>query len=158
MSDDALSIGELAGRLGLPISTLHYWERRGLITPERRSGVRYFDSEQQYRVAVIKVWSSTGRMTLEDIAAVMAGRSATYDWRDTVTDRIEAIDAHMEELLVARNYLSYVLECTRDNPYADCTVFRAEITVPSGRAHHPHDDPPGRSVRPDRPVRPRSRR
>lgn len=133
---ETISVGELARRLDLPISTLHYWERRGLLSPDRRGSVRHFDSEQQYRAAVIKVWSDTGRMTLDDIAAVMAGRSATYDWRDTVNARIEAIDCHVEQLMVARNYLSYVLECTRDNPYRDCTVFRREITVPTG--HHPH--------------------
>ncbi|MEJ8651484.1 MerR family transcriptional regulator [Streptomyces sp. MS1.AVA.3] len=130
---DRVSVGELARRLDLPISTLHYWERRGLLTPERRGTVRYFDSEQQYRAAVIRVWSDTGRMTLDDIGAVMAGRSATYDWRDTVEARIEAIDRHIEQLLVGRNYLHYVLECTRDNPYRDCTVFRSEITVPTGQ-------------------------
>lgn len=133
--DESISVGDLAARLDVPISTLHYWERRGLITPHRRNGVRYFDSEQQYRVAVIRVWRETGKMTLDDIAAIMAGRSATYDWRDTVGRRIEVIDAHIAQMVVARNYLEYVLECPRDNPFRDCTVFRAEITVPTGRTH-----------------------
>ncbi|MEU6034291.1 MerR family DNA-binding transcriptional regulator [Actinomadura sp. NPDC047616] len=38
--DDLIPIRDVADRFALPISTLHYWERRGLLAPRRRAGRR----------------------------------------------------------------------------------------------------------------------
>ena len=37
-SDGFLSVGELARRSGVPVSTLHFYERQGLIQSLRTSG------------------------------------------------------------------------------------------------------------------------
>lgn len=87
-----------------PDSTLHYWERRGLIAPHRRSGRRCYDTDQLYRIALIRVWQDAAQMSLDEIAA---------------------------ELDTARKYLKYMLRCTRDNPYLECQKFRTEIKVPA---------------------------
>ncbi|MEU0938584.1 MULTISPECIES: MerR family transcriptional regulator [unclassified Embleya] len=131
MSDTLVPVGNVADRFDLPISTLHYWERRGLVTPHRLAGRRYYDAEQLYRIALIRLWRDTGLMSLDEIAAVLAGRTATHTWRDTVTSRIAALDAQMQRLDTARGYLHYMLECTRDNPAADCLQFRKEVVVPA---------------------------
>ncbi|WP_020667225.1 MerR family transcriptional regulator [Amycolatopsis nigrescens] len=124
--DAPLSIGDTAARFQLAVSTLHYWERRGLIEPWRRGGRRYFDQEQLYRIALIRLWRDTASMSLDDIAAVLAGR----DWRRTVTARVAAIDTRITELGAAREYLSYLLNCTRDNPLTECERLRSEVRVP----------------------------
>ncbi|MFE5325191.1 MerR family transcriptional regulator [Embleya sp. NPDC056575] len=139
MRDTPVAVGDVADRFDLPISTLHYWERRGLITPHRRAGRRYYDAEHLYRIALIRLWRDTGLMSLDEIAAVLAGRTATHDWRDTVTSRITAIEAQMDQLDTARGYLAYMLECTRDNPAADCLQFRTEVPVPAPKHPPTHD-------------------
>ncbi|OPC77309.1 MerR family transcriptional regulator [Embleya scabrispora] len=139
MRDTLVAVGDVADRFDLPISTLHYWERRGLITPHRRAGRRYYDAEHLYRIALIRLWRDTGLMSLDEIAAVLAGRTATHNWRDTVTSRITAIEAQLNQLDTARGYLSYMLECTRDNPAADCLQFRAEVLVPAPKHRPTHD-------------------
>ncbi|MYW00159.1 MerR family transcriptional regulator [Streptomyces sp. SID3343] len=131
MSDTWVPVGDVADRFDLSVSTLHYWERRGLVTPHRRAGRRYYDAEHLYRIALIRLWRDTGLMSLEEIAAVLAGRTATHTWRDTVTSRIAALEAQTERLDTARGYLRYMLECTRDNPAADCLQFREEVRVPA---------------------------
>ncbi|GCD92835.1 helix-turn-helix domain-containing protein [Embleya hyalina] len=141
MRDTLVAVGDVADRFDLPISTLHYWERRGLITPHRRAGRRYYDAEHLYRIALIRLWRDTGLMSLDEIAAVLAGRTATHNWRDTVTSRIAAIEAQMNQLDTARGYLGYMLECTRDNPAADCLQFRAEVLVPAPKHPPSHDRP-----------------
>lgn len=128
--DALVSVGEVADRFDLAISTLHYWERRGLLTPRRRSGRRYYDPEQLYRIALIRLWRDTGRMSLDEIAAVLTGRTAGRDWHDTVETRLAAVEAQIADLGAARHYLSHLLRCPCDNPFTECATFRREVVVP----------------------------
>ena len=112
---ELIPIRTMADRFGLPISTLHYWERRGLVTPDRRYGRRYYDTDQLHRIALIQLWRDTGQLSLDEIATVLAGRTATHDWRDTVTARMNAIDAQVVQLTTARTYLSHLLGCPREH-------------------------------------------
>lgn len=123
------SIGEVAERFGVAISTLHYWERRGLITPRRRSGWRYFDTDQLYRIALIKLWQGTGLMTLDEIATVLAGRTDNHDWRDTVTGRLTAIEEQMSRLNSAYEYLHHLMQCPRENGLEKCPEFRDKVAL-----------------------------
>ncbi|WP_459961517.1 MerR family transcriptional regulator [Nocardia sp. IFM 10818] len=124
------SIRDVTIRFDLPVSTLHYWERRGLITPHRRSGWRYYDRDQLYRIALIRLWRDTGQLSLDEIATVLAGRTATHDWRDTVAARIEAVDSQLRKLKTTRAYLTHLLECQRDNALEQCPEFRSTVELP----------------------------
>jgi MerR family transcriptional regulator, redox-sensitive transcriptional activator SoxR len=56
-----LSVGEVADRTGLPISTLHFYERKGLIASTRNSANhRVYRREVLRRVTVIKIAQSAG--------------------------------------------------------------------------------------------------
>ncbi|MFI9456583.1 MerR family transcriptional regulator [Amycolatopsis sp. NPDC052450] len=126
---ESASIREVADRFDLPVSTLHYWERRGLIKPHRRSGWRYYDTDQLYRIALIRLWRDTGQLSLDEIATVLAGRTATYDWRDTVSARIEALESQLEKLATARTYLRHLLRCP-ENTLERCPEFRSTVELP----------------------------
>ncbi|MEU2870607.1 MerR family transcriptional regulator [Streptomyces olivoreticuli] len=129
--DDLDSIRRVADHFNLPVSTLHYWERRGLITPHRRFGHRYYNTDQIYRIALIRLWRTTGQMSLNEIAAVLAEPADTPDWRDTVTARIAAIEAQLTQLDSARSYLRDLLSCPHDAALEHCEGFRAQITLPA---------------------------
>lgn len=129
--DDLASIRRVADHFDLPVSTLHYWERRGLITPHRRFGHRCYDADQLYRIALIRLWRATGQMSLNEIAAVLSERADTPDWRDTVAARIAAIEAQMTQLETARGYLRGLLECPRDGALDHCEGFRARVALPA---------------------------
>ncbi|MVO85415.1 MerR family transcriptional regulator [Streptomyces sp. p1417] len=152
--DELTPIREVADRFGLPLSTLHYWERRGLVEPHRRSGRRYFDSEQVYRVALIQLWRETGLMSVGEIRTLLQGdagpvpgpspspRAGTdtnpdpgtspgTDWRQTVLGRVAALDAHIARLGAARTYLTHLLSCDHGPDLERCPDFRA--TVPGVR-------------------------
>jgi len=49
-------IGELAAMLGIPTETLRFYEQKGLITPTRdeSSGYRYFETDDFFRLLIIK--------------------------------------------------------------------------------------------------------
>lgn len=40
-NDGLTPIRDVADHFGLPLSTLHYWERRELVAPTRRAGQRW---------------------------------------------------------------------------------------------------------------------
>ena len=57
----ALTVGEVAARSGVAVSTLHFYEAEGLISSWRNSGnQRRYAREVLRRVAVIKVAQRTG--------------------------------------------------------------------------------------------------
>ncbi|QEU89943.1 MerR family transcriptional regulator [Streptomyces kanamyceticus] len=129
--DDLASIRRVADHFDLPLSTLHYWERRGLITPQRRFSHRYYDTDQIYRIALIRLWRTTGQMSLNEIAEVLSGRAEAPDWRDTVTARLSAIEAQMAQLDTARGYLRELLTCPQGDALERCGGFRAQVALPA---------------------------
>ncbi len=81
-----LSVGQVAARSGVPVSTIHFYESRGLIRSRRTSGnQRRYARDVLRRVAIIKVAQRTG-LTLEAIrdafATLPRDRAPTVaDWR-----------------------------------------------------------------------------
>ncbi|WHT16481.1 MerR family transcriptional regulator [Crossiella sp. CA-258035] len=127
--DKLCSIRTAAAHFDLPISTLHYWERRGLISPRRRGGQRCYDATQLYRIALIKQWRFLGRLSLEEIGVLLAGRTAAHDWHDTVVERIALVDKEIQELEAAGAYLRHLLTCRQDVP-EQCAHFRSGHPIP----------------------------
>ncbi len=128
MESAKVTIGEAAARFGLAASTLRYWEERGVLRPaERQSGRRVYGPEQLRRIALIQIWQDTGTMTLDEIAAVLAGRSDAGDWREAIQHRMTAVDEQIERLTTARSYLAHYLGCPRDHPADDCPKVRGEV-------------------------------
>lgn len=57
----ALTVGELSKRSGVPVSTIHFYETKGLIKSTRTQGnQRRFPSIVLRYIAIIKVAQSTG--------------------------------------------------------------------------------------------------
>jgi MerR family redox-sensitive transcriptional activator SoxR len=81
-----LPVGQLADRSGVAISTLHFYERQGLITSRRTSGnQRRYQRDTLRRVALIRIAVRVG-IPLANVAAVLAllpdGRTPTRrDWQ-----------------------------------------------------------------------------
>lgn len=107
-----LTVGALARRSGLPVSTLHFYERRGLIAAERTAGNhRVYRREILRRVAVIKAAQSAG-VPLAEIAEALAHlpRDATPDtedwarlaalWREQLSHRIERLTALRDKMAI----------------------------------------------------------
>ncbi|MDA3646196.1 MerR family transcriptional regulator [Saccharopolyspora indica] len=120
----------VADHFDLAVSTLHYWERRGLITPHRRAGKRWYDTDQLYRIALIKQWRTTGLFSLEQIALMLDDGP---DWLDGVAARIEEIERQQAELATARAYLDRLLGCRSRGIPERCPGFRAETEIPAPR-------------------------
>jgi DNA-binding transcriptional MerR regulator len=93
----ALTIGEVAQLTGLPVKRLHYYERRGLLEPARRTeaGYRLYGAEEVARLEFIKRAKLLG-LTLEEIRELVA-LAARCNEGEIVPRLQEALDAKLEE-------------------------------------------------------------
>jgi MerR family transcriptional regulator, copper efflux regulator len=125
MGDGLVGIGEAAGWFGLAGSTLRYWEERGLISPAQRRGRwRRYSPDELHRIGLIQMWRDTGLLTLDEIAAVLAGTVRDRSWRNVVSGRINVIEQQQRRLADAKAHLEHLLTCPDDNPADACPYLR----------------------------------
>lgn len=111
-----LTVGELARRSGVAVSTIHFYETKGLIRGWRSAGnQRRYPRGMLRRVAVIKVAQRTG-IPLADIAAAMESlpqdRAPTAeDWRQLSAAWREALDQRIRKLAQLRDQLDGCIGC-----------------------------------------------
>lgn len=99
----ALTIGKLARELGLPISTLRFYERRGLLKPEARSGSDYrlYGTRSLETLRFIRSAQASG-FSLDDIATLLKfeqGRiSPCGEVQDLIGARMRDLDRRLQDL------------------------------------------------------------
>jgi MerR family redox-sensitive transcriptional activator SoxR len=105
-----LTVGQLSARSGAAVSTLHFYEARGLIHSRRTAGnQRRYSRDTLRRVAFVRAAQRVG-MPLKDIAAALAelpdGRVPTRadwarlsaTWRAALSERIERLERLRDNL------------------------------------------------------------
>ena len=105
-----LTVGEVAKRSGVAISTLHYYESEGLISSWRNQGnQRRYARQVLRRVAVIKAAQRLG-ISLASIRKAMAGlpgertptaedwQKLSADWKAELNDRITRLTRLRDQL------------------------------------------------------------
>ena len=78
------SVGKVAARCGVKVSTLHFYEEKGLISSWRNEGnQRRYQKDVLRRIAVIKAAQKIG-ISLEDIREALSAlpKNRTSDTRD----------------------------------------------------------------------------
>src|SRR5712664_3049545 len=105
-----LTVGEVARRSGVAVSTIHFYESQGLIAGWRNKGNhRRYAREVLRRVALVKVAQRTG-ISLASIRTALStlpkGRTPTADdwkklsatWRADLNDRINRLSRLRDQL------------------------------------------------------------
>jgi MerR family redox-sensitive transcriptional activator SoxR len=105
-----LSVGDVAARAGVAVSTLHFYERKGLIRSHRTAGnQRRYERDVLRRLAVIRLANELGvplgRVAMA-LAALPQGRTPTKEdwqalgagWRDELDRRIVLLMRLRDEL------------------------------------------------------------
>lgn len=112
----ALSVGELAARAGVSVSTLHFYETKGLIASTRTGGnQRRYGRDMLRRVAVIRVAQRAG-VPLAEIAAALDALPArrtpnAADWAKLSKEWKAALDARISALTQLRDELEGCIGC-----------------------------------------------
>jgi MerR family redox-sensitive transcriptional activator SoxR len=111
-----LSVGELARRSGVPVSTLHFYERQGLIRSLRTQGNqrRYFRAVLRW-IAVIKVAQQVGiplALIKETLSQLPDGRPPSeQDWQAMAAGWREELDRRITGLTQLRDQLGECIGC-----------------------------------------------
>ncbi len=111
-----LKVGEVALRSGLPISTLHFYERQGLIASDRNAANhRVFRREVLRRVSIIKVAQSVG-LPLAEIASALGdlpkgATPSTEDWSRIAESWYGDLTRRIELLTALRDKMAMCIGC-----------------------------------------------
>lgn len=123
MSDQLLTIGELARRTRLAPSALRYYEELGLLAPTRRvSGQRRYLLSAVEMVGVILFLRDVG-FSLAETKTLLASRSESpLAWRELVRRKAADLDEQIAKAGVARVALEHTLRC-RQQDLLECPNF-----------------------------------
>ena len=111
-----LSVSFVAQRAGVTISTLHFYETKGLISSWRTAGnQRRYDKAVLRRIAVIKSAQALG-LSLTDIAAALAHLPTQQaptkeDWQSLSLQWQQQLDEKIMALTRLRNELDQCIGC-----------------------------------------------
>lgn len=111
-----LPIGVIARRSGVPVSTIHFYESKGLISSVRSEGNqrRYAPVVLRY-IAVIKVAQRTG-IPLEDIGAALSrfppgSKLSASQWKTLASGWRDGLDERINKLTRLRDELNQCIGC-----------------------------------------------
>jgi MerR family redox-sensitive transcriptional activator SoxR len=130
-----MTIGQVAGRLGLRTSALRYYERIGLLPPiERVNGRRRYGAAMLTRLEVIDVAKRAG-FTMREIRMLLSGFSPSTPppvrWRALATHKLGEVEDLLERATAMKRLLEEGLRC-RCVRLEDCKVFVRHRREPRG--------------------------
>lgn len=118
-----LDIGEVAQRSGVPVSTLRFYEDKGLIASIGRRGLRrQFDPRVLERLALIALGRSAG-FSLDEIALMFAPDGKPRIDRRVLSAKAEELDKTIRELSAIRDGLRHAAACPAPS-HMECPTFR----------------------------------
>jgi MerR family transcriptional regulator, redox-sensitive transcriptional activator SoxR len=113
IDDATLSIGQVAGRAGLRVSAIRYYEAEGLLPEALRVGGRRRYSEDVFaRLGVIDVAKRAG-FSLEDIRTLLDARDAGEPAHTPLQELAERKLPEVEELIERAEAVRLWLEAAR---------------------------------------------
>jgi len=126
--ESTLTIGEVAGAVGLKTSAVRYYERVGVLPePERASGQRRYRAEAIDRLHTIQAAQQAG-FSLEEIAQLLRGADsghAAEELRALAERKLPDIEALIERAEAMKHWLELAAEC-QCGSLDVCALFRPE--------------------------------
>jgi len=132
------TIGKLALAAGVPVTTLRYYERKGLLRPATRlgsGGYRLYGERELERLRFVRAAQGAG-FSLRDIAALLSFRdgltSPCKEVQTLIEERLSSVRERLEELKrVERVLRSSLAACQRFERTGRCKVID---TLSTGKA------------------------
>lgn len=124
-----MRIGQLSKRTGVPVDTIRYYERNGLLPPpvRRASGYRSYQDSDAQRLAFIRRGKDMG-FTLQEIRELMAlsGGTDIAAVRAAAQDKLADVDRRLSELQRIRAGLAVLVDTCPGRGQADqCPILGA---------------------------------
>jgi DNA-binding transcriptional MerR regulator len=133
MEKNTLDIGEVAKRSGLPVSTLRFYEEKGLIESAGRKGLRRnFDAGVVERLALITLGRNAG-FSLEEIATTLTPNVIKID-RELLLVKADQLDGTIKQLIALRDGLRHAAECPAPS-HLECPKFQRLLHIAVKNQH-----------------------
>ncbi|MEB7584081.1 MerR family transcriptional regulator [Serratia rubidaea] len=121
-----LDIGLVAKLSGVAPSTLRFYEKKGLITPIGRNGLR-----RQYRQDVLHTLQlialgQVAGFTLEEMRGMFDAQGKVTIEREKMLERARAIDKAILRLQLLSRGLKHVANCTQPD-HSQCHEFQKTV-------------------------------
>ena len=138
-----MDIGEVAQRAGVPVSTLRFYEQKGLIASAGRRGRRrLFAPGVLERLALIVMARAAG-FSLEEIATMFAPDGGVRIARQMLTAKADQLDRAIGELSAMRDRLRHAAACPAPS-HMECPTFRRHLQSAADRKPARTRHPPKR--------------
>ncbi|MDW6019653.1 redox-sensitive transcriptional activator SoxR [Vibrio plantisponsor] len=143
-----MTVGEVAKRSGVNVSTLHFYEQKGLIFSWRNQGnQRRYHRNVLRRIAVIKAAQMVG-LTLEEISASLADlpkhqAPSRQQWEQMASSWSAMLEHRIQQLQALKNDLGGCIGCGCLS-MEPCVIYnpqdiRAEIFEDKTRLTNPEE-------------------
>lgn len=126
-----MQIGQLARRAGVPIDTVRYYERNGILPPPQRqsSGYRRYGDEDVSRLRFVRRAKGLG-FTLVEIRELLALSGRRDDdmagLKATASEKLADVEQKLEELTRIRDGLhTLVASCPGHGALDRCPILAA---------------------------------
>lgn len=138
MANASLTIGQVAAAAGVPIDTVRYYERRGVLPPvaRRSSGYRAFPPETVERIAFVK-WLQALGFNLDEVIGLL--RQIDTDGptcppaREHASAILGRIDQKIASLTATRQRLANMLEACDAGGCAALSEMAPRVRLPLHR-------------------------
>ena len=134
MDATLLDIAEVAERSGLAPSALRFYERRGLVAPAGRNGLRRtYHPDVLERLALISCARGAG-FTIAEIARFLRATPGDTELRARMAAKAHALEADIARLTRMRDGLRHAVTCTH-RPLVQCPDFKRTLAADAAPAH-----------------------
>jgi DNA-binding transcriptional MerR regulator len=121
-----LDIAEVAARSGLAPSALRFYEKRGLVEPAGRNGLRRtYEPGTLDRLALIACARGAG-FTIAEIARFLVAKPTDTELRARMAVKARELDEDIARLTRMRDSLRHAATCEHD-PLVECPDFKREF-------------------------------
>lgn len=128
-----MDIGEVARRAGVPVSTLRFYEQKGLIASTGRRGLRrLFDPGVLERLALIAVARTAG-FSLDEIGRMFGPGGQPCIDRQMLAAKADELDRTIRQLSAMRDGLRHAAACPAPS-HMECPTFRRFLSAAASGA------------------------
>ena len=124
---EAMSIGAVAVKSGLPAKTIRYYEDIGLLTPPRReNGYRTYREQELHKLKFLHRARSLG-FTIEQCRQLLSlyenETRASSDVKALARQHLKEVDAKVLELQGMKSTLETLIKSCRGDHRPDCPII-----------------------------------
>lgn len=131
-----LDIGEVAAATGVTPATLRYYEKKGLIAPSGRHGLRrIYDPSVLQILALIMLGQKAG-FSLDEISGFISPKGQAKMPPEVLLAKADVIDRRIAELTALRDGLRHVAKCSAPTQM-ECPRFQRIMKVALSRIGSP---------------------